>query len=138
MGLQGSGKHPTYSRHGGMLEECSRINNDVFVRKSLSLREELRAVGRNQWESMGMVGLETAKGNMKYINIPKRCLPVSPPFPTVRAPIYKCYYIYIYSTPSISSTCLRLDRLDGNEWGVGSISKKQTYYLQCLSLCLKL
>ena len=44
---------------------------------------------------MAMVGSETAEENMEYVDIPKRCLPVSPPPPTVRAPIYKCYYIYI-------------------------------------------
>ena len=44
---------------------------------------------------MGMVGSETAEGNIEYVDIPKRCLLGSPPSPTVRASIYKCYYIYI-------------------------------------------
>jgi hypothetical protein len=84
-----------------MLGEHSRINNNVFLRKSLRPRQEPRAMGQNQYKSMEMIGSEP-KGNMEYVDIPRRCLPVALPSPTVRAPIHKWYYIYIVLQASVA------------------------------------
>jgi len=64
-----SGRCPKCSRHGGVLEEHSRVNNNAFLMKGLSLRQEPRAVGRNGWEMVGMVSSEGAEGPVHEVDV---------------------------------------------------------------------
>ena len=53
-----SGKCPRCSGHGDVLGKPSRVNNNVLLRKVLSLGQEPRAVGQNRLEWVGMVQRE--------------------------------------------------------------------------------
>jgi hypothetical protein len=48
----------------------------------------------------------------------KGCLPASPPFPTVRAPIYNCLYIYIVLETSVARTSGPVEQSEKRgDWG---------------------
>jgi len=51
-----------------VLGEPSGVNNDVLLRKVLSLGQKLRAVGRNQLESVRMVSSERAEDPVHAVN----------------------------------------------------------------------
>ena len=51
------------------LEKPSRVNNDVLLRKVLSLGQKPRAVDRNQLEWVGMVSSERADGPVHAVDM---------------------------------------------------------------------
>ena len=63
-----SGKCPKCSGHGDVLGKPSRVNNDVLLRKALSLGQKLRAVDQNRLEWMGMVSSERAEGPVHAVD----------------------------------------------------------------------
>jgi len=67
-----SGKCPKCSGHGDVLEKPSRANNDVLLRKALSLGQKLRAVGRNRLEWVEMVSSERAEGPVHAVDMMRK------------------------------------------------------------------
>jgi len=63
-----SGKCPKCSGHGDVLGKPSRVNNDVLLRKAMSLGQKPRAVGRNQLEWVGMVSSDRAEGLVQAVD----------------------------------------------------------------------
>ena len=51
-------------------------------------------------------------GNEGDVHIPKGCLPVSPPSPTVRKPMDNCQYIYLVLQASVAPVPGVIDRVE--------------------------
>ena len=57
------------------------------------------------------------------------CLPVSPPSPTIRAPIYKCYFTYIVLQALVVLAPDLIDQAEmSGEWRICQKSKLTTYH----------
>jgi len=63
-----SRKCPKCSGHGDVLGKPSRVNNNVLLRKVLSLGQKPRAVGQNRLEWVGMVSSERAEGPVHVVD----------------------------------------------------------------------
>ena len=57
------------------------------------------------------------------------CLPVSPPSPTIRAPIYECYFTYIVLQALIVLPPDLIDQAEmSGEWRIYQKSELTTYH----------